>query len=112
MIFEKMETIAILKATGFSGSDVNRIFMTIAMTIGVVGGLAGLLFGFGLSSHRSDSIQYSSITNDKDVPNQLQYSNYLIGVIFSLITTYFAGFFPARKAGKVDPVDNNQGEIR
>jgi lipoprotein-releasing system permease protein len=29
---------------------------------------------------------------------------YLIGAIFSLITTYFAGFFPARKASKIDPV--------
>jgi lipoprotein-releasing system permease protein len=29
---------------------------------------------------------------------------YFIGGAFSLITTYFAGFFPARKASKVDPV--------
>eukprot|EP01136_Pigoraptor_vietnamica_P008689 Opistho-1_new@44337 len=31
MIYEKMDTIAILKATGFSGKDVNRIFITIAL---------------------------------------------------------------------------------
>jgi lipoprotein-releasing system permease protein len=29
---------------------------------------------------------------------------YLIGAVFSLITTYFAGWFPSRKASKVDPV--------
>ncbi|MDQ6812416.1 MAG: ABC transporter permease, partial [Bacteroidota bacterium] len=29
---------------------------------------------------------------------------YFIAIVFSLITTYFAGLFPARRASKVDPV--------
>jgi len=28
----------------------------------------------------------------------------MIGIVFSLITTYLAGWFPARKASKIDPV--------
>ena len=43
MIYEKMDSIAILKATGFSGKDVKRIFMIIALTIGFFGGMFGLL---------------------------------------------------------------------
>jgi lipoprotein-releasing system permease protein len=39
-----MDSIAILKATGFSGADVNNIFIIIALSIGVFGGLLGLLF--------------------------------------------------------------------
>ena len=35
MIYEKMDSIAILKATGFSGQDVNRIFILIALSIGL-----------------------------------------------------------------------------
>ena len=50
MIYEKMDSIAILKATGFSGGDVKRIFLVIALSIGLFGGLTGLLFGFTLSS--------------------------------------------------------------
>lgn len=105
MIFEKMETIAILKATGFSGNDVKRIFMTIAMTIGVVGGLAGLLFGFLLSS-LIDQIPFNTaaLPTITTYPINYNIAYYIIGVTFALITTYFAGFFPARKAGKVDPV--------
>lgn len=49
MIYEKMDAIAILKATGFSGLDVNNIFLFIALTIGFSGGLLGLLFGFLIS---------------------------------------------------------------
>jgi lipoprotein-releasing system permease protein len=29
---------------------------------------------------------------------------YIIGIVFSIITTYLAGFFPARKASAIDPV--------
>lgn len=39
MIYEKMDSIAILKATGFSGKDVNKIFISIALSIGIFGGL-------------------------------------------------------------------------
>ncbi|RYZ26261.1 MAG: ABC transporter permease, partial [Sphingobacteriales bacterium] len=49
MIYEKMDSIAILKATGFSGRDVNMIFIVIALSIGFAGGIAGLLLGLGLS---------------------------------------------------------------
>ncbi|MBK9413595.1 MAG: ABC transporter permease [Bacteroidota bacterium] len=105
MIFEKMETIAILKATGFAGIDVKRIFLTIAMTIGFVGGMAGLLFGFLLSS-LIDQIPFNTAALPTVTTFPINYNivYYFIGGIFSLITTYFAGFFPARKAGKVDPV--------
>jgi len=50
MIYEKMDSIAILKATGFSGKDVNSIFMTISLSIGIFGAMFGLLFGFLLDS--------------------------------------------------------------
>ncbi len=105
MIFEKMETIAILKATGFSGKDVKRIFLTIAMTIGFFGGMAGLLFGFLLSS-LIDQVPFNTAALPTITTFPINYDvvYYIIGGVFSLITTYFAGFFPARKAGKVDPV--------
>ncbi|MCR9083931.1 MAG: ABC transporter permease, partial [Cyclobacteriaceae bacterium] len=35
---------------------------------------------------------------------------YLIGGIFSIITTYLAGYFPAKKASGVDPVDIIRGK--
>jgi lipoprotein-releasing system permease protein len=28
----------------------------------------------------------------------------MVGGIFSIITTYFAGYLPSRKASKIDPV--------
>ena len=105
MIYEKMDTIAILKATGFSGKDVQNIFLVIATSIGVFGGLLGLLLGFALSAI-IDKIPFStaSLPTIKTYPINYNPVFYLIGAIFSLVTTFFAGWFPSRKASKVDPV--------
>lgn len=105
MIYEKMNTIAILKATGFSGRDVQKIFLVIAMSIGFFGGLAGLLFGFGLSG-LIDQIPFKtpSLPSVKTYPINYNPIFYVIGAVFSLITTFLAGWFPSRKASKVDPV--------
>ena len=105
MIYEKMESIAILKATGFSGKDVQLIFMIIALSIGIVGGLLGLLLGFSLSSV-IDQIPFNtaSLPTIKTFPINYSPKFYFIGATFSVITTFFAGWFPASKASKVDPV--------
>ena len=111
MIFEKLDTIAILKAIGFSSQDVNRIFITIALTIGLVGGVFGLLFGF-LAGVGIDQIPFETqaLPTIKTFPVDYNPKYYLIGGTFSLITTYFAGFFPARKASGVDPVEIIRGK--
>ena len=105
MIYEKMDSIAILKATGFSGKDVNTIFIVIALSIGFFGGLAGLIFGF-LLSNVIDQIPFVTAALPTITTFPINYNPvfYFIGAIFSLITTYLAGYFPARKASKVDPV--------
>lgn len=105
MIYEKMDSIAILKAIGFSGKDVNHIFILIALSIGVFGGILGLLGGFGLSAI-IDQIPFntSSLPTVKTYPINYNPRYYLIGSTFAIITTYLAGYFPSRKASKIDPV--------
>jgi lipoprotein-releasing system permease protein len=105
MIYEKMDSIAILKATGFSGKDVNAVFISIALSIGIFGGILGLLFGFGLSAI-IDQIPFNtaSLPTIKTYPINYNPKFYIIGGIFSIVTTYMAGYFPSRKASKIDPV--------
>jgi len=105
LIYEKMDSIAILKATGFSGTDVNRIFLVIALSIGLLGGGLGLIFGFLLSA-LIDQIPFNTAALPTITTYPVNYSPvfYIIGVTFSIITTYLAGWAPANKASKVDPV--------
>jgi lipoprotein-releasing system permease protein len=105
MIYEKMDSIAILKATGFSGRDVNNIFITIALSIGIFGGALGLLFGYGLCNVIEHiPFNTASLPTVKTYPINYNPKFYIIGAIFSIVTTYLAGYFPSRKASKIDPV--------
>ncbi|AEL26141.1 ABC transporter permease [Cyclobacterium marinum] len=105
LIYEKMDTIAILKATGFAGNDVKKIFISISLSIGVVGGFVGVLFGF-LLSLTIDAIPFDSPTMPMVTTYPIDYGiqYYSIAAVFALVTTFFAGWFPAKKASKVDPV--------
>jgi lipoprotein-releasing system permease protein len=105
LIYEKMDTIAILKATGFAGSDVKKIFITISLSIGVVGAIVGVIFGY-LFSIIIDAIPFSSTSlpavDSYPIDYGIQY--YTIAVLFAMLTTYLAGWLPAKKASRVDPV--------
>lgn len=111
MIYEKMDTIAILKATGYSGADVKKIFITIALSIGFGGAMAGALIGF-IFSIMIDQIPFNSaaVPGVDTYPVDYGIEYYIIAVIFALTTTYFAGWFPAKKASSVDPVEIIRGK--
>jgi lipoprotein-releasing system permease protein len=111
MIYEKMDTIAILKAIGFSGADVKIIFIAISLSIGLSGALLGALLGL-LFSVMIDNIPFNSAAvptvDTYPVDYGIQY--YTIAVIFAIATTYFAGWFPSRKASALDPVEIIRGK--
>jgi lipoprotein-releasing system permease protein len=101
-VMQKINDIAILKATGFSGSDVIKIFVTEAFVMGFLGCVMGLAFG---------AILIIIMSNIWMGPPVGYFPIYFSRVIFSysfmlgMLTTLGAGYFPARKASKVDPVE-------
>ncbi len=111
MIYEKMDSIAILKATGFSGSDVKWIFVSLSLIIGLVGGIFGLIFGYIFTSI-IDVIPFETVAlpTVKTYPINYDPMFYIIGISFALFTTIVAGLFPALKASKVDPVEIIRGK--
>ncbi len=104
-VINKIKDIAILKATGFDGSDIVAIFLLQAAFIGLSGGLLGLMIGFGLSYLLSitpfDAGDFLSL---KTFPVIFSAKYYGMGLFFGVVTTVLAGYFPSRKAAKVDPV--------
>jgi len=109
-IINKMKDIAILKATGFEGRDVRMIFILQSLFIGITGGVLGLLLGyiFSLGINQIPCPKTGFITIDT-FPVNFKLEHYLLGIFFGLITTIFAGWFPARKASGVDPVEIIRG---
>jgi lipoprotein-releasing system permease protein len=101
-IYEKIKEIAILKAQGFSGRAVTSIFLQQAIYIGLMGGIIGLIVGFSLTFMVSRI--YIGAGTLKYLPMSFHPPHYIQALTFGIITTIAAGFFPARKASKVDPV--------
>lgn len=111
MIYEKMNDIAILKATGFSGFDVKLIFISQAVIIGFVGGILGLILGFVVSTIISHlPFETEALPTIKTFPVNFNYMYYIIGIVFAMVSTFLAGYLPARKAQHIDPVDIIRGQ--
>ena len=111
LIYEKMNDIAILKATGFSGKDVQLIFMSQAMIIGFVGGILGLLIGFGLAKLISTiPFQTEALPTFETYPINMNPLFFIIGFSFAMISTFLAGYLPSRRARKIDPVRIIRGQ--
>lgn len=101
-VSEKMREIAILKAMGFDGRDIVRIFLLQSVIIGLIGGFAGLLLGFAISSV-VDHIPFKIASFDT-LPISYLPADYIMAMTFGLLITFVAGYLPARKASRIDPV--------
>ena len=104
-IINKMKDIAILKATGFQGNDIIGIFLMQSVIIGILGGLLGIILGYGgcylLSITPFPEAKFMRL---KTLPVNFDTMFYILGLCFGFLTTLFAGYFPAKKASKIDPV--------
>jgi lipoprotein-releasing system permease protein len=100
-ISQKMNDIAILKATGFSGKDVISIFVLEAVIMGVIGTLMGLMLGVIAvkilqNVYIGPPVGYFPIDYIPSV--------FAISSCLGMLVTIGAGYIPALKAAKVDPV--------
>jgi lipoprotein-releasing system permease protein len=101
-VSQKLNDIAILKANGFSGGDVVKIFVMEAMVMGLIGTIIGFLLALLIVT------LLSRIYIGADIgyfPIQFEFSISMTGVMVGLLVTFFAGYIPARKASKVDPIE-------
>ena len=101
-VSQKINDIAILKAIGFKGKDVIRIFVTQAVTIGILGVIGGMIMATILITF----LKKVYIGGDIGYfPIDYEPTKYLQGIVIGLFITFWAGYIPAKKAANVDPVD-------
>ena len=104
-IMNKMKDIAILKATGFEGGDIVGIFLLQSVIIGIIGGLLGLLLGYGCCCLlRVTPFPAGEFWRMNTLPVNFDGRFYAAGMLFGFVTTLLAGYFPSKRAAKIDPV--------
>ena len=101
-IKEKLNDIAILKATGFKGKDVINIFLKETLVMGIIGTGIGLLLAAGLIKFVSGIY----IGGDREYfPIGFESSIFIMGSVIGMLVTLGAGYIPAINAAKIDPIE-------
>jgi lipoprotein-releasing system permease protein len=107
---EKTRDIAIMKSLGLRETTVRRIFVVEALAIGLMGALAGWMLGYTLTSALGAiEFKVSDIVDMTRLPLVYAPAHYLIAAAVALASSLVAGFFPARKAARLYPVDIIRG---
>ena len=109
-IMNKMKDIAILKAIGFGSKGIVGIFLLQSAIIGLLGGIVGVLIGYACCL-LLDSVPFPAgeFLRVDTLPVNFDPKHYAAGLIFGVCTTLLAGYFPSKKASKVDPVQIIRG---
>jgi putative ABC transport system permease protein len=95
-VTERTREIGLRMAIGARGRDVLLQFLVEAVVISLFGGLLGILLGYGLSAGLERFLQW---------PTSIPPDSIAIAFGFAGATGVFFGFYPARKAARLDPIE-------
>ena len=96
-VTERTREIGLRMAVGAKGRDVLWQFLVEAVVLSLVGGLVGVGLGFGLSEGLTRFLQW---------PTAIPADAVVLAVGFAATTGIFFGFYPARKAARLDPIES------
>jgi len=95
-VTERTREIGVRMAVGATEEDVQRQFLSEAVVLSSLGGLVGILLGVIGSAIISHVLGWSTFVSPSSV---------LIAAIFSAGVGIFFGYYPARKAARLDPIE-------
>jgi putative ABC transport system permease protein len=83
-------------AIGATEGNVQQQFLIEAVVLSLMGGVAGILFGLGASYVITQTLGWPVLVSPLVI---------VIAVVFSMAVGVFFGFYPARKAAQLDPIE-------
>ena len=110
IVMEKTRDIAILKSMGFHTRDVRLIFLYEGLIIGVIGSVFGLALGAGFMRMLSAvQIRPPGVSDKVSMPVWWGPEQFALATAFAMISCILAAYLPARRAGRVHPVEILRG---
>ena len=95
-VTERTREIGLRMAIGAHRRDVMRQFLIEAVTLSALGGLIGIAIGTGTAKLLTALAEWPTLISPDAV---------LIAFVFSAVVGIFFGFYPARKASRLDPIE-------
>jgi len=95
-VTERTREIGVRMAIGATEDDVRRQFLMEAIILGLIGGVAGILFGVASSFAVSHLLEWPILIPPYAV---------VASTVFAAAIALFFGFYPARKASQLNPIE-------
>jgi putative ABC transport system permease protein len=95
-VTERTREIGIRMAIGARSGVIRRQFLIESITISLVGGIIGALLGVGASIAIASTLNWPTLVSPASI---------VISVAFSALVGILFGYYPARKAAALDPID-------
>ena len=96
-VTERTREIGLRRAVGAKRRDILWQFLVEAAVLSLVGGLVGVGLGYGLSAGLTRFLQW---------PTTIPADTVAAAVVFAAATGIFFGFYPARQAARLDPIES------
>ena len=96
-VTERTREIGLRMALGAKGRDVLWQFLVEAIVLSMAGGVVGVALGFGISDALTRVLQW---------PTAFPADTVVLAVGFAAATGIFFGFYPARQAARLDPIES------
>lgn len=112
LVTDKKADIAILKTFGASPKLITQVFMVQGLFIGVIGTLAGTVLGIVMALSVSNVLGWVNTTFKLHLfdayfvnylPSKLEWQDVLLIVSSSLLVSFLATIYPARRAASIQP---------
>jgi len=95
-VTERTREIGIRMAVGATESDVQWQFLIESIVLSLFGGVLGVMLGVSTSAAISRLLHWPSLVSPLAI---------VVAVIFSIGVGVFFGYYPARKAAQLDPIE-------
>ena len=102
-VLERTKEIGIMKSVGAQNKDILLIFIIESGLLGVIGGLIGVILGFGLSN--AVEIIAKNVLGTNLIEAYFSYSLLFGALLFSFFIGAIFGVMPARQASLMQPVE-------
>jgi putative ABC transport system permease protein len=102
-VTERTREIGIRMAVGARAGDILRQFLVEAVLLSCIGGVIGFALGVGASTGLTMLI--NSVTSGTKWPLVISLPAGIVAVLFAAAVGVFFGYYPARRASQLDPID-------
>ena len=102
-VTERTREIGIRMAIGATGRDILRQFLIESVLLSTIGGIIG--FGLGVGASVGITKIINSLTTGTDWPVVISFKAAILAVLFAGAVGIFFGYYPARRASRLDPIE-------